>query len=59
MLFQADGGAGVSLPSSNGAPPAPFVRDERSQHVMGDLKTLNPLALFGCARVFEKLSHAL
>jgi long-subunit acyl-CoA synthetase (AMP-forming) len=33
--------------------------DERSQHVMGDLKTLNPLALFGCARVFEKLNHAL
>jgi len=33
--------------------------DERSQHGMGDLKTLNPRTLFGCASLFDKLSHAL
>jgi hypothetical protein len=26
---------------------------------MGDLKTLNPLTLFGCASLFDKLSHPL
>jgi hypothetical protein len=61
MLFEVDCGAGVSLPLRQTAllPLLSSANDERSHHVMGDLKTLNLLALLGCARVFEKLSHAL
>lgn len=35
------------------------LNDKHTQRVMGDLKTLNPFALLGCAGVFGKSSHAL